>query len=166
MIGWHFFTDKQAFNSAILHGLEQLVQQPTFIPDHLCINSLFLYWAPSITILSNFSVLPLMCLLLTWWRGAVSAITILLRRYHCDFPWNDCYFRVWDPCLSTEHISQVIVSGMETYFLSSQSSYTLVELGLLSKTERQLMDVTLVFRFLKLIFFLSETIRNLPYNLL
>ncbi|MPC41987.1 hypothetical protein E2C01_035599 [Portunus trituberculatus] len=37
-----------------------------------------------------------------------------LKRYYADFPWKDCCFRVRDPFLSTERITEVvIVSSME-----------------------------------------------------
>ena len=38
-----------------------------------------------------------------------------LRQYYTDFPWNDYCFRVRDPSLCAERITEVIVSGMEAY---------------------------------------------------
>ncbi|MPC61856.1 hypothetical protein E2C01_055933 [Portunus trituberculatus] len=36
-----------------------------------------------------------------------------LRRYYADFPWNDYRFPVRDPSLCAEHITEVMVFGME-----------------------------------------------------
>ncbi|MPC68089.1 hypothetical protein E2C01_062281 [Portunus trituberculatus] len=36
-----------------------------------------------------------------------------LRRYYADFPWNDYCFYIIDQFLCAEHITEVIVSGME-----------------------------------------------------
>ncbi|MPC28533.1 hypothetical protein E2C01_021741 [Portunus trituberculatus] len=36
-----------------------------------------------------------------------------LRKYYADFPWNDYNFHVRDPSRCAEHITEVIVSGME-----------------------------------------------------
>ncbi|MPC76758.1 hypothetical protein E2C01_071187 [Portunus trituberculatus] len=54
------------------------------------------------------------------WRFA-SASLGNLRRYYADFPWNDFCFRVRDPSLCAERITEVIVSGMEAYIPHSLS---------------------------------------------
>ncbi|MPC58129.1 hypothetical protein E2C01_052124 [Portunus trituberculatus] len=123
---WLFspFTDhpgELAFNFAILHDLEQLVQRPTRIPDRLGdtpkILDLFLTSNPSayavtlssplgssdhnlISVSCPISPIPPQnppkrrCL----WRF-ISARWEDLRKYYADFPWNDCCFRVRDPSL-------------------------------------------------------------------
>ena len=124
---------------AILHDIEQLVAKPysyswpswrqvqqldlflTFNPyayavtlfspldssqSHICILSF----------ISNPSPPKQRCL----WRFA-SASWGDLRRYYADFPGNGYCFRVRDPSLCTEHITEVIVSGMEAYFPQSFS---------------------------------------------
>ncbi|MPC77165.1 hypothetical protein E2C01_071612 [Portunus trituberculatus] len=37
------------------------------------------------------------------------------RRYYADFPRNDYCFRVRDPSLCSERITEVMVSGIEAY---------------------------------------------------
>ena len=37
-----------------------------------------------------------------------------LRQYYSDFSWDDYCFHVTDPSLCAEHITEVIVSGMES----------------------------------------------------
>ncbi|MPC69598.1 hypothetical protein E2C01_063828 [Portunus trituberculatus] len=54
------------------------------------------------------------------WRFA-SASWGDLRRYYADFPWNDFCFRVRDPSLCTQRITEVTVSGMEAYIPHSFS---------------------------------------------
>ena len=44
-----------------------------------------------------------------------------MRRYYADFPWNDYCFRDRHPSLYAEHITEVIVSGMEAYIPHSFS---------------------------------------------
>ncbi|MPC87602.1 hypothetical protein E2C01_082468 [Portunus trituberculatus] len=44
-----------------------------------------------------------------------------LRRYYADFPWNDYCFRVREPSLCAERITEMIVSGMEAYIPHSFS---------------------------------------------
>ncbi|MPC48072.1 hypothetical protein E2C01_041837 [Portunus trituberculatus] len=44
-----------------------------------------------------------------------------LRRYYADSLWNDYCFRVRDPSLRAERITEVIVSGMEAYIPHSFS---------------------------------------------
>ncbi|MPC23839.1 hypothetical protein E2C01_016906 [Portunus trituberculatus] len=116
--------------------LEQLVQHPTRNLDRLGdtpnILDFFLTFNPSayavtlfsplgssdhnlISVSCRISPIPAQdlskrrCL----WRFA-SASWGNLRRYYADFPWNDYYyFRVRDPTLCAEHITEVIVSGME-----------------------------------------------------
>ena len=140
------FTDhpgELAFNFAILHDLEQLVQHPTRIPDRLGdtpnILDLFLTSNPSayavtlssplgssdhtlITVSCPIAPIPPQdpprrrCL----WHFA-SADWGSLRGYYADFPWNDYCFRVRDPSLCAERITEVIVSGMEAYIPHSFS---------------------------------------------
>ena len=38
-----------------------------------------------------------------------------LRQYYSDFPWNDYCFYVRDISLCAEHITEVIIPGMELY---------------------------------------------------
>ncbi|MPC84926.1 hypothetical protein E2C01_079680 [Portunus trituberculatus] len=54
-------------------------------------------------------------------RRFASASSGDLRRYYADFPWNDYCFRVRDPCLCAERITEVIVSGMKAYIPHSFS---------------------------------------------
>ncbi|MPC67112.1 hypothetical protein E2C01_061278 [Portunus trituberculatus] len=98
-----------AFNFAILHDLEQLVQHPTRIPDSL----------------GDTSNDPpkWQCL----WLFA-SAIWGDLRRYYADFPWNDYCFHARGPFLSAECITEV--SGMEVYILILFLNLNLLNLGL------------------------------------
>ncbi|MPC20077.1 hypothetical protein E2C01_013007 [Portunus trituberculatus] len=49
-----------------------------------------------------------------------------LRRYYADFPWNDYCFRVKDPSLWAEHITEVIVSGMELPLLHKKKKIHIV----------------------------------------
>ncbi|MPC51907.1 hypothetical protein E2C01_045764 [Portunus trituberculatus] len=83
------FTDypgELVFNFAILHDLEQLVQHSIRIPDR----------SPKAEVPLAFFFCQL---------GD-------LRRYYADFPWNAYCFRVRDPSLCAERITEVIVSGM------------------------------------------------------
>ncbi|MPC20711.1 hypothetical protein E2C01_013666 [Portunus trituberculatus] len=145
---WLFypFTDhpgEPAFNFALLHDLEQLVKYSTSIPDCLGdeanILDLFLTSNPPAYVVTLSSPLgssdhnlisvscpnsPIppqdpprqRCLLhfasVSWGD---------LRRYYADFPWNDYCFRVRDPSLCAERITEVIVSGMEAYIPHSIS---------------------------------------------
>ena len=132
------FTDQpgeQAFNFAILHDLEQLVQHPTRIPDRPGdtpnILDLFLTSNPSSYSVKLFSplgssdhnLISLTCLAAPvpprdpprqrcFWHFN-SARWDDLRQYYSDFPWNDYCFHGRDPSLSAERITEVIVSGME-----------------------------------------------------
>ncbi|MPC32108.1 hypothetical protein E2C01_025413 [Portunus trituberculatus] len=86
-----------AFNFAVLHDLEKLVQHPTRIPDCLGdtpnILDLFLTSNPSAYALTDPPKRK--CL-----KRFASAIWQDLRRYHADFPWNDYCLRVRDPSIS------------------------------------------------------------------
>ncbi|MPC96618.1 hypothetical protein E2C01_091887 [Portunus trituberculatus] len=132
--------DELAFNFAILHDLEQLVQYPTHIPDHLGdtpnILDLFLTSDPSayaVTLSSplGFSDHNLISVFLQSLRripqsrGASCALPLPvggdLRRYYADFPWKDYCFHVRDPSLCAELITEVIVSDMEAYIPHSFS---------------------------------------------
>ncbi|KAK8400926.1 hypothetical protein O3P69_002597 [Scylla paramamosain] len=125
------FTDhpgELAYNFAILHDLGQLVQHPTRIPDRLGDTSnildLFLTSNPSayaVTLSSplgssDHNLISLSCPVTPippqdpptrrcLWRFA-SAIWEDLRRYFADFPWNDYCFRVRDPSLCAERITE------------------------------------------------------------
>ncbi|XP_063864361.1 uncharacterized protein LOC135102784 isoform X1 [Scylla paramamosain] len=132
-----------AFNFAILHDLEQLVQHLTHIPDCLRdtpnILHLFLTSNPSayaVTLSSplgssNHNLISVFCPitpiapqgppnLRCFWHFA-SASWGDLRRYFADFPWNDYCFCVRDPSLLAERITELIVSGMEAYISRSFS---------------------------------------------
>ncbi|MPC52446.1 hypothetical protein E2C01_046315 [Portunus trituberculatus] len=145
------FTDhhgKLAFNFAILHDLEQLVQHSFRILDRLVytlnILDLFLTSDPSayaVTLSSplgssDHNLISLSCPLSPippqdppkgrCLRCFASARRGDPRRYYADFPWNDYCFRVRDPSLCAERITEVIVSGMEAYICHSVfSSQTL-----------------------------------------
>ncbi|MPC41753.1 hypothetical protein E2C01_035357 [Portunus trituberculatus] len=146
------FTDhpgELAFNFAILHDLEQLVQHTTCISDRLGdtpnILDLFLpvilllmllpyllYWAPLITISFLYFVLFLQSFLRIPQSGAASGVFASaswgdLRRYCADFPWNGYCFHVRDPSLHAKHITDVIVSGMEVYIPHSFSQHKLLK---------------------------------------
>ncbi|MPC17220.1 hypothetical protein E2C01_010069 [Portunus trituberculatus] len=140
------FTDhpgELAFNFAILHDLEQLVQHPTCIPDRLGdtpnIRDFYLTSNSSahdvtLSCLLDFSdhnliyvscpISPIppqdppkqRCL----WQF-ISARWGNLRRHYADFPWIDYCFCVRDPSLCAERITEVIVSGMEVYISHSFS---------------------------------------------
>ena len=135
-----------AYNFAILHDLEQLIQHPTRIPDRLGatpnILDLFLTSNPSayavtlssllgssahnlISVSCPISPIPPQdppkqrCL----WHFA-SANWGDLRRYYADFSFNDYCFLDRDPSLCAERITEVIVSGMEVYIPHSFSRRT------------------------------------------
>ena len=141
------FTDdpgEQAYNFAILNGLEQLVQHPTRIPDRLGdtpnILDLFLTSNPSAYTVKLFSplgssdhnLISLTCPIAPvlpqdppkprcLWHYA-SAEWDNLRQYYADFPWNDFCFRARDPSLCAERITEVIISGMEAFIPHSFSN--------------------------------------------
>ncbi|MPC41145.1 hypothetical protein E2C01_034730 [Portunus trituberculatus] len=147
---WLFFplTDhpgEPAFNFAILHDLEQLVQHPTRIPDLLGdtpnVFYLFLTSNPSayaVTLSSPLgssdqNLISRLCPISPispqdppkrrcLWR-VTSANWGDLRRYYANFPWNDYCFRVRDSSLCAERITEVIVSVMEASIPHSLSQY-------------------------------------------
>ncbi|MPC61598.1 hypothetical protein E2C01_055672 [Portunus trituberculatus] len=140
------FTDypgELAFNFAIHHDLEQLMQHPTRITDRHedtpNILDLFLTSNPSaydVTLSSPLEsydhnlitvscpISPILsqdppkrrCL----WLFA-SASWGELRKYYVDFPWSDYCFRVRDLSFCGERITEVIESGMEAYIPHSFS---------------------------------------------
>ncbi|MPC41506.1 hypothetical protein E2C01_035100 [Portunus trituberculatus] len=140
------FTDHSgelAFNFAILHDLQQLVQHPIRIPDRLedttQHSDLFLTSNPSayaVTLSSplgspDHNLISVSCPIFPippqdpqkrrcLWRFA-SASWGDLRRYYADFLWNDYRFRVRDTTLCAELITEVIVSGIEAYIPHSFS---------------------------------------------
>ncbi|MPC11553.1 hypothetical protein E2C01_004221 [Portunus trituberculatus] len=141
-----------AFDFAILHDLEQLVQHPTRIPDRLGntpnIPDLFLTSNPSLyAVTLSFSVGPLrsqphICILSFFsnsssgfpkaevpWRFAFANWGDM-RRYYADFPWNDYCFRVRPSSLCAERITEVVVSGMESYIPYSFFNLNFLNLGL------------------------------------
>ena len=144
---------EQAFNFAILHVLEQLMQHSNRIPDYFSgpvswSNGLIsttgskayvtgderpqlraaIACAPTLSYYLYQDPQKRRC----FWHYA-SAKWNNLRRYYSDFPWNDYCFRVRDLSLCAERIMEIIVSGMEdTHFLFPQSSQTLVQLSLFS----------------------------------
>ena len=83
------------------------------------LSPFLLHWVPPITISYLNLVLSLQSLLRILQSGGASGVLPLLdmRRYYADFPWNDYCFRVRDPPLWVERITEVIVSGMEAYIL-------------------------------------------------
>ena len=134
------FTDKpgeQAFKSAILHDLEQLVQFPTHIPDRLGdmpnIFYLFLISNPSAysvkhsyplgsfdhnLISVTCSIAPVRPQNSPKWRcfwHFNSEKKEDLRQHYSDFPWHDYCFHVRYPSLCAERKTELIVSGMELY---------------------------------------------------
>ena len=141
------FTDspgEHAFDFSLSNDLEQLVQHPTRIPDRLGdtpnILDLFLTSNPSAYAVELFPPLgssdhrlisascPISpvspqdppkkrCL----WHYA-SAQWDNLRSYYADFPWNDYCFHDRDASGCAERITEVIVSGMETFIPHSFSS--------------------------------------------
>jgi len=121
----------QAFSFAILYDVEQLVQHPTHIPDHLGdtpnILELFLTSNPSAYLVKLFSplsssdhyLISVSCPITPvpplnppkqryFWHYA-SAKWEDLRWYYSDFPWNDYSFHVRDPSLCTECIKELFV---------------------------------------------------------
>ena len=78
---------------------------------------------PPITISHLYLVLSLQSLLRILQSGGASGVLPLLdlRRYYADFPWNDYCFRVRDPSLCAERITELIVSGMVAYIPHSFS---------------------------------------------
>ena len=135
---------EHAFNFYLSNDLEQLVQHPTRIPDRLGdtpnILDLFLTSNPSAYAVELFPPLgssdhrlisascPISpvppqdppkkrCL----WHFA-SAQWDNLRSYYADFPWNDYCFHDRDASRCAERITEVIVSGMETFIPHSFSS--------------------------------------------
>ncbi|MPC48501.1 hypothetical protein E2C01_042275 [Portunus trituberculatus] len=137
---WLFspFTDhpgELAFNFAVLHDLEQLVQYPTCIPD--CLGDMLnIPSAYAVTLSSplnssdhnltsaSYPISPIppqdpqkrRCL----WHFA-SASWGDLRRYFVDFPWDDYCFCVGKPSLCAERLTEMIVYGMEAYIPHSLS---------------------------------------------
>ncbi|MPC63464.1 hypothetical protein E2C01_057563 [Portunus trituberculatus] len=121
-----------AFNFAILLELEQLVQHPARIPDRLgdTPNILDLFftsnlssYADTLSSLLGSSNHNLISDPPKWkclWRFAF-ANSGDLRRYYAGFSWNDYCFRVRDPSLSAERITEVTVSGMEAFIPHSFS---------------------------------------------
>ena len=134
------FTDQpgeQAFNFAILHDLEQLVQFPSHNPDLLgdapYILDHFLTSNPSASSVklssplgsSDQNLISVICSITPvqsqdpskqryFWHFN-SAKWEDLRQYYSDFPWDDYCFHVKDPLLCAECITEVIISGMELY---------------------------------------------------
>ena len=134
------FTDQpgeQTYNFALINDLEQLVQHPTRIPDRLGdrpnILDLFLTSNPSAYSVhlysplgsSDHNLISVSCPVAPvqpqdppkrrcFWHFS-SARWDDLRMYFSDFPWNDYCFRVRDPSVCAQRITEVIVSGMEAY---------------------------------------------------
>ena len=80
-------------------------------------------WVPAITISYLYLVLYLQCLLRILQSGSAYTVACWgdLRRNCANFPWNDYCFRVRDPSLYAEHITEVIMSVMEAYIPHSFS---------------------------------------------
>ncbi|MPC89712.1 hypothetical protein E2C01_084670 [Portunus trituberculatus] len=75
-----------------------------------------LCWTPQITVSYLYFVLFPQSLLRIPKSGCFTSTNWgNLRRYYADFPWNDYCFRVRDPSLCAERITEVIMSGMEAY---------------------------------------------------
>ena len=119
------------------------MQHPTCIPDRLGdtpnILDLFLTFNPSVYAVtlssplgsSDQNLISVSCPISPippqdspkqryLWHFA-SASWADLRRYSADFPWNYYCFRDRDASLCAEHITEVIVSGMEAYIPHSFS---------------------------------------------
>ena len=179
------FTDQhgeQAFNFAILHDLEQLMQFLIRIPDRLedtpNILDLFLTSNPSAYSATLSS--PLVS-----FEHNLTSVTCSItpvqpqnppkRRCFWHFPWDDYCFHVRNPSLSAERITEVIISGMELYIFHTFSLLIkLKSLGLtllvlvLSKIERRLTNGTVAIHLLKLMscIFLPVIMPNIFSNLL
>ena len=134
------FTDQpgeQTYNFAILNDLEQLVQHPTRIPDRLGDRpntlDLFLTSNPSAYSVqlysplgsSDHNLISVFCPIAPvqpldpprrrcFWHYD-SARWEDMRQYFSDFPWNDYCFRVRDPSVCAQRITEVIVSAMEVF---------------------------------------------------
>ena len=130
---------EQAFNLATLHELEQLLKFPTPIPDRLGdtpnILDLFLNSNPSDYSVKLFSPLGSSDHNLIFVTCSIAPVQPQdppkrrcfwhfnsaewedLRQYYSDFPEDDYYFHVRDPSLCAERITEVIVSGIESYIL-------------------------------------------------
>ncbi|MPC80647.1 hypothetical protein E2C01_075233 [Portunus trituberculatus] len=123
-----------AFDFAIFHDLEQLKQHPTRIPDRLRDTpnflDLFLTSNPSPYAValssplgsSDHNLIFVFCPVFPippqdppkrrcLWRFASASLGD--RRRYADFPLNDYCFRVRDPSLRVERITEVRVFGME-----------------------------------------------------
>ncbi|MPC17695.1 hypothetical protein E2C01_010559 [Portunus trituberculatus] len=131
------FTDHSgelAFNFAILHELQQLVQHPTRIPDHLGdtpnILDLFLTSNPSTYAVtfssplgsSDHNLISVSCPISPIPpqdppKAEVPLAFCLcqlgdLRRYYANFSWNDYCFRVRDPSVCAERITELSVKAL------------------------------------------------------
>ncbi|MPC41103.1 hypothetical protein E2C01_034687 [Portunus trituberculatus] len=99
------YPGKLTFNFAILHDLEQLVQHPTRIPDRLGDKSNILDFIskPSAYAVTLSSPTPYAEVPLAFCLYQLGD----LRRYYADFHWKSYCFRVGDPSLCAERITEI-----------------------------------------------------------
>ena len=123
--------------STVLHDLEQLVQFPICIPDRLgdTSNILDIFLTSNLSAYSvklssslgssDHNLISVTCSITPvqpqdplkrrcFWHFN-SAKWEDLRQYYSDFPLDDYCFHVRDPSLCVEHVTEVIISGMELY---------------------------------------------------
>ena len=126
---------REAYNFSLLHDLEQIIQQPTRVPDRhdQSPNILDLFFTsnphlynPSISsplgssdhclVAVNTSFSPPPSLPPTsrklWHHGRTQRLE--LSSFYSDFPWDE-FFRSGDPSRAALDISETIVAGMEAY---------------------------------------------------
>ena len=126
----------EALEFSILHGLDQLIQQPTRVPDRhdQASNTLDLFFTSNSDLYSYSVSSPLgssdHCLVaVTTSYASPPPLPSTSRRlwhydriqrselsnFFTDFPWGDCCFRSGDSDCATISVTETILAGMEAY---------------------------------------------------